>query len=272
MSGLPGLRVAMLLCLSAGAVAQTATGIHLQSVTFEGADHLPQAAVARCTSDLKARSYEGPDWLREVAERARVICWQSRGYFKAKVMPRAEQLADADETHQFAVTLTVDEGWQYRLGDITFAGDTQVDGVDPQMLRDLIPIKGGAIFDSDKIRQGIENMRKAYGKLGYINMTSVPDTHVDDAGGLIAITWDVSSGKQFFVGKVEFDGVTEETAAALERNCPLRPDDVFDSQLLDSFVGRLHAPAGTKLDDVSVHPDNANGHVDLQFKFARISR
>ena len=184
------LLAAALLLLVSVATAQTATGVRLQSVTFAGANQLPATDVQKCADTLKSRTYRGEEWLDEVAERAR-LTWQSHGYFKVKVTPKAEQLADSDGTHQFAVTLTVDEGQQYRLKSITFTGNQAL----PEgTLRSSIPLADGELFNTDKVRQGIENLRRAYAKLGYVNFTTVPETMVDDQSLRISMRWDISEG------------------------------------------------------------------------------
>ena len=185
------LLAATLLLLISAAAAQTVTGIHLQTVTFAGANQLPAADVQKCADNLKSRTYKGEEWLDEVAERARITCWQNHGYFKVMVKPQAEQLADSDGAHQFAVTLTVNEGSQYRLKNITFTGNKALSS---ETLRASIPLADGELFNSDKIRQGIENLRNAYAKSGYLNFVSVPDTMIDDQSHLISIKWDIAEG------------------------------------------------------------------------------
>ena len=43
-------------------------------------------------------------------------------------------------------------------------------------LRNLFPLKDGSILDRMAIAKGLENLRSAYGELGYINFTPVPST------------------------------------------------------------------------------------------------
>lgn len=245
---------------------QISAGVHLQRVEFAGVTQLPAADVEKCASQLRSRTYEGAAWLDEVAERA-LQCWQRKGYFKARLTPEAKQLADRDGTHRFAVTLTVNEGRQYRLGGITFSGTTLTQ--DRRQLRGLIPLADGAVFNSEQIGQGISHLQKAYSELGFLNMTSAPDTEVNDANDTINIQWDIDEGKQFFVRDVEFDGVSPATADTLRRRCYLKRGDVYNSLLLDKFVRQIPAIAhNIVVADVQVHPDNTSGIVDLRFKLA----
>jgi outer membrane protein insertion porin family len=96
---------------------------------------------------------------------------------------------------------------RYNLSGITFKNNKAISNLDT--LRGLFPIKDGDIFSRAKIGTGLENLRKAYGELGYINFTSVPDTKFDDENKLISLDIDVDEGKQFRVERVNLLGLKE---------------------------------------------------------------
>ena len=73
-------------------------------------------------------------------------------------------------------------------------------------MRKLFPIKDGEVFDISLMRKGLENIRKAFGEIGYINFSAVPDTTIDEAKKLINITVDIDEGAQFYVRRIEFNG------------------------------------------------------------------
>jgi outer membrane protein insertion porin family len=262
------INASLALLLAVAVVAQRsldaiATGIHLRALHFVGATQLPRPEINRCAADLKRRSYGGVNWQDEIIERARILCWQQAGYFKATVHGDFKQVADSGGTHQFAVTLTVNEGSQYRLGDIAFTGSTLFSSAE---LRTMIPLKGGQVFNPEAIRKGIENLRRAYGQLGYINFTSVPDTEIDDGKKVITIKWDTAEGKQFRVRNVFFSGVSRERAALLSKGLRLKIGDVYDSRRLDDFYrqNRDLLPRGARVDQgTEIRTDNSAGVVDL---------
>jgi outer membrane protein assembly factor BamA len=45
------------------------------------------------------------------------------------------------------------------------------------LMKPLFGMTTGDIFSTDKLRKGIENMRKLYGKFGYIDFVPEPDFH-----------------------------------------------------------------------------------------------
>ena len=101
------------------AASQTATGIHLTDVRFDGDTQLEGVDLKKCAAEIRSRDYQGTEWLAVVAGRVRDFL-QENGYSKALVTPSAEQLPDKDLTHQFIAEFHIEAGQQYRTGDIMF--------------------------------------------------------------------------------------------------------------------------------------------------------
>lgn len=96
------------------------------------------------------------------------------------------------------------------------------------VLRVLFPIKDGDIFDRNAIAKGLENLREAYGELGYINFTSVPDTKFDDDKKLCFLEIDMDEGKQFYVSSIDIVGADPQVLNDL----PLTPGHVYNVRLV----------------------------------------
>jgi outer membrane protein insertion porin family len=212
-------------------------------------------AVAR----LQAQTYKREKWLDEVAERARISCWQSRGYFRAVISPTPST------RDKYAVVLTVDEGSQYRLGHISFQNLKAV--VSTHSLRPLVPLRDGDIFASDKITEGVENLRRAYADIGYINFSTNPNTEVDDEQRIINIRWDVSEGRPFFVRTINFDGVSPAIEDSLRSYLLLKPGNVYSRRLLETSFAKMRTllPPGRGL-NVEFTTNDELGVVDLRVR------
>ena len=158
---------------------------------------ISKSALAR---DLKSQIYVGTDWTDYFAGTVQTKCLLDKGYFKSVVTASTRQLPDKKSTHQFAVTFDIDAGPRYRLGHITFKGNHAIS--DQRALRDLFPLDDGNILDRIAIAKGLENLRHAYGELGYINFTPVPSTTFDDEKKLAFLEIDVDEGKKFYVSSI----------------------------------------------------------------------
>ncbi|HKW27618.1 MAG TPA: outer membrane protein assembly factor BamA [Terriglobales bacterium] len=186
--------------------------------------------------------------LNEDAERVRQA-YQQKGYFKAIVEDPQTKLRD---THSHLhipliqkgqgkvvdITMPVVEGDRYRLGKIAFKNNKAVRNV--AALRSLFPMKDGDIFNTDNVRKGLDNLRKAYGELGYINFTSVPDTQINEDKKLITLMIDVDEGKPFFVRRIEFQGNTTTRDKVIRRELAIEEGQVYNTRLWELSLLRLN--------------------------------
>ena len=156
--------------------------------------------------NIFARTYDATK-LDEDTERVRAE-FQNRGYFKVVVNEPKTNTHDSGHAgfhipllqkglgKEVDITMPIDEGDKYTLGEITFKGNKAVPNT--KALRGLFPIKDGDVFDRSKIAKGLDALGKAYGQVGYINFTSVPSTRFDEDKKQIFIDVDVDEGKQFY--------------------------------------------------------------------------
>jgi outer membrane protein insertion porin family len=152
------------------------------------------------------------------------------------------------------------------LDGITFKHNKAI--ADADALRGLFPIKDGDIFSREKVGIGLENLRKAYGEMGYINFTSIPNTTFADERKLIYLDSDVDEGKQFFGGSVNIIGLNEVARQKLLKDLLITGGQIYNGRLWD-LSWRLAA----KLTDCgcanrqAVAVDEKAGLVTLTFDF-----
>ena len=215
--------------------------------------------------------------LEEDAERVR-DAMQHFGYFKAVVEDPKTKLRDVTGFHipviqkrpgkVMDITLPVTEGEKYRLKSITFKNNKAI--VNTEKLRSLFPLKDGDTFDTHLAQKGTENLRKAYGTIGYINFSSVPSFDIDDEKKLITMNIDVDEGKSFFVRRIEFQGNTTTRDRVVRRELLVQEGQTFNAQLWDISILRLNQlnyfEALKPEDDTERKLNEQDGTVDLTVK------
>jgi outer membrane protein insertion porin family len=230
--------------------------------------------------DIFARTYDATK-LDEDTERVRNE-YQNRGYFKVIVNQPKTQIHDTGHAgghipllqsgpgKAVDITMPIEEGDRYTLGGITFKNNKTVQNT--KALRSLFPIKDGEIFSKEKVAKGLENLRKAYGELGFINFTSIPDTRFDDDKKLIFLDIDVDEGKAFYVRRIEFQGNTTTRDKVIRREIALEEGNVYNSRLWELSLLRLNQLGyfdQLKPDDPNTtvrQLDEKDGLVDLTLK------
>ena len=227
--------------------------------------------------NLFARTFDATK-LSEDAERVRYE-YQTLGYYKAVVQDPKTQIHDKTgvvwylpfKTKQGKVvdiTVPVEEGERFRLKQITFTGNKTI--TNTAVLRRQFRMKDGEIFNADMVRKGIEDLRKVYGALGYVNFTSVPDTSVDEEHKLITLKIDIDEGKQFYVRRIEFQGNTTTRDKVIRRELAIEEGNLYNSQLWDLSLLRLNQLSyfePLKPEQASeVHQNVADNSVDITLK------
>ena len=223
--------------------------------------------------NLFARTYDASK-LEEDTERVRRAL-QDRGYFRGSVNDPITHIRNEGGLSFFTfrprqgkridIRIPVEEGERYKLGGITFTGNTKITNV--KALRAQFTTKDGEYFNATAVGKGLDNLRKAYGGLGYINFTAVPTPRPDDAKHLVYLDIDIDEGKQFTVSKIEFQGNTITRDRVIRRELQLEEGAVYNSNQWESSIlhlNQLDYFDALKVDqDSDIHTDNDNGTVSL---------
>jgi outer membrane protein insertion porin family len=226
--------------------------------------------------NLFARTFDASK-LDEDTERVRQA-YRDRGYFKALTSEPTTHTRDAGGLNPFTlrpstgkridILMPVEEGSRYRLGGITFTGNKDV--TNTKVLRAQFAQKDGEYFNATMFGKGLEQLRKAYGSLGYINFVGSPVPRIDEAKKLVYLDIDIDEGKKFFVSRIEFTGNTITRDKVIRRELLLEEGQQYNSQSWDLSILRLNQlnyfePLKAEQDSESrLNPDE--GTVDLLLK------
>ncbi|MFY9803829.1 MAG: outer membrane protein assembly factor BamA [Candidatus Acidiferrales bacterium] len=182
--------------------------------------------------------------------------YQDHGYFKVNVSDPVVKISDdvrsgipgpwpvigSKNGKRADITITIDEGEQYRMGKLNFRSADPDQGLvfKPEFLAGVFPLKPGDIFAADKIRKALDNYKKLYGGYGYIDFVATPLTDIDDTKKLVNLTMEFDQQKQFFVRRIEFSGNTTTRDKVIRRELLLDEGQVFDNRRWELSLLRLN--------------------------------
>lgn len=244
-------------------------GVTVSELTLNPGLHLAPHDQQKIESSIRQQTYFGdPDGVTAaILERVKGA-WLDRGYFKARVDGDTTILADNPLDLRIALAVHVEEGPQYRLRKITFRGNRSI--LNAQALRNLFPLQDGYLFNRTAIRQGLDNLRKAYRSFGFINFTSIPNSEIDEASRTISLAIDMDEGRQFFISGIKIVGLDEQASENALKDLALKPGEVYNEKLADLFLlidGSL-LPSGASSDSrIHMALDERAGTVALAFDF-----
>jgi outer membrane protein insertion porin family len=136
------------------------------------------------------------------------------------------------------VKTPIEEGRLYHLHAANFVGVKVFR--EPQALLGFFRMRVGDTFSTDKVRKGLEDMRKYYGLLGYWDFVPEPSEEVIPDTDQIDLTITADEGRQFFVRRIEFSGNTTTRDKVIRREFQLDEGDIFNTNMLDVSILRLN--------------------------------
>ncbi len=264
--------------------------VKVGQIKFSGNQHVSSLILRRSMVNLKpvgipyslifenlfAKTFDSSK-LEEDSERVRQV-YRDRGYYAAAVEEPKTQIRDQGGLNWFTfrpnkgkridILMPIEEGARYRLGTITFTGNKAI--TNEKALRAQFNIKDGDWFSATLISKGLDNLKKAYGQLGFINFGAIPKPAFDEQKKTVSMQVDIDEGKQFYVSRIEFQGNTITRDRVIRRELMLDEGQVYNSQAWEYSLLRLNQLEyfePLKVDqDTEAHQDTEAGTVDLLLK------
>ena len=264
--------------------------VKVGEIKFTGNEHLNGLLLRRSMKNLKpigipysiifenifSQTFDATK-LEDDTERVRQA-YRDRGYYNTAIEEPKTQIRDQGGLNLFTfrpnkgkridILMPIEEGARYRLGTITFTGNKAVKN--EKALRATFAVKDGDWFNATLVSKGLENLKKAYGQLGYINFGAIPKPVFDEQNKTVSLAIDIDEGKPFYVSRIEFQGNTITRDKVIRRELMLEEGQVYNSQLWEYSLLRLNQLEyfePLKVDqDSEAHQDAEAGTVDLLLK------
>jgi outer membrane protein insertion porin family len=127
--------------------------------------------------------------------------YQNRGYLEFTV--ESTQVSITPDRENIYITLNVNEGARYTVGDVRIAGDLVVP--EPE-LSALVRIKSGEVFSREKLQGSAKDISDRLGAEGYAfaNVNAVPELDRDKSTA--SFTFYVDPGRRAYVRKINISG------------------------------------------------------------------
>jgi outer membrane translocation and assembly module TamA len=250
------------------------TRITIVGVEFEGESPFSNVLQAQLVDEIVHSELwvtpEEPDssWIGQALNTMRGAL-QEQGYFKANVDATPYLvLAQANE-RRYMLRVAIERGPQYRLGNLRFASASDTPLVFTEdLIRQQIRLQEGDLFDVSKVRLGLESIYKLYDARGYIDVTVVPDTKIDEKSSRIELLITVGEERPYSIERIELLGL--EPMAQKYLSVPQETGHAFDRTLWESFFkdNGSHLPAHASPEkNMRLLRDGSKGTLDVTLDF-----
>jgi outer membrane protein insertion porin family len=207
--------------------------------------------IRSCSRISSPRPTIAPSWMKTKSASARPT--RTAGYFQAKTL---EETVDIEHRGGKGWRLPLikmnqpgisggresfrwKKGRLYKLHAMNFQG-VKLFRTPEVLMKPLFGMTTGDVFSTDKLRKGIENMRKLYGEFGYIDFVPEPNFDIIPDTDQIDLTLTADEGKQFFIRRIDFSGNTTTRDKVIRREVLLDEGDMFNTKLWDYSILRLN--------------------------------
>ncbi|MDQ0315550.1 outer membrane protein insertion porin family [Amorphus orientalis] len=212
-------------------------------ITFIGNEHFSDG---RLRDVIKTRQSGYLGWLRTTdtydpdrfAADQELIrrFYYDHGYADFRII---SSVADFDrERNTFFITYTVEEGPQYRFGEIEV--DTTLSNLDPEQLRRRVETRSGRVYSSELVEKSLENLTIEAAKQGYAFAQVRPRGRRDFDEHTISIDYQVDEGPRAYVERINIIGNTSTRDYVIRREFDLVEGDAYNRILVDRAERRLN--------------------------------
>ena len=172
-----------------------------------------------------------------------------RGYVNFAIT--STQVSISPDKSQIFITVNVDEGRQYRLGDIRFVGDLQIAETGA---RELLQVQSGEIFSRSDVTASAGALRSRLGAEGFAfaNVDGVTEIAAD--GEAVDLTFRVDAGQRVYVRRINFIGNTTTQDEVLRREMIQMEGAPASTQSISQSRQRLERLGFFRQVDVETQP------------------
>jgi len=202
-----------------------------------------------------------PDRLEYDKEQLRKH-YRNRGFYDFRVISAVAELAP--DKNGFVITFTIDEGPKYKFGKISV--ETELKKLDKDVLKSLIPIRQGDLYEDQRIENSTDALTFAAGAAGFASVDVRPHYTANPTTRQVDVTFQVNEGPRVYVNRIDVIGNTQTLDYVIRREMNLVEGDAYNRALVDRSKNNIRALGFFKDVNITEIPTAQPDRTDLQVK------
>src|SRR6056297_3532632 len=190
--------------------------------------------------------------------------YQSRGYVDFRVTSVNAELAQ--ERDAYFVTFNVQEGQQFKFGEITTVSD--LPNVDPEEYQDVLKIRPGVVYSPTLVENSVARMERLGIKQGVDFLRVEPRITRNDRDLTLDVEFALVRGPRIFVERIDIEGNTTTLDRVIRRQFDTVEGDPFNPREIRQAAERIRALGYFENADVDARegsrPDQVVIDVDVE--------
>ncbi len=161
----------------------------------------------------------------------------NNGYYDFQITSATAELSPNQKN--FLITFALDEGKKYKFGEVKI--NAKSEKLNGEILRNIVPIKTGSVYNRDQIEKAIETITFAAGSAAYAFVDVRPREIANPDTNTVDVVFDVDEGPRVYIDRIEIVGNTATLDHVIRRELRIAEGDAFNRVLLDSSKNRIKA-------------------------------
>lgn len=233
--------------------------VRIAAVKFTGNDHVKPRALRKemetkkwwlfswMTGTGRFKDDEFEDDLDKLRDYYREL-----GFLDVEI-PQEKVLFNYPSPERLELVIHIDEGRQYRIGDVTFTGNK----VYPTfLLGRVVRQRKGMVFKPSDIDKDIERLEDFHGKDGYLDVRVRLNRKPNLQTGDIDLEYAIAENEKYSVESVVIEGNVKTKSTVIVRELVLGPGDTFNRVLMN--LSKLRLENTRFFDDVNLSDQETN--------------
>lgn len=190
--------------------------------------------------------------------------YQSRGYVDFRVTSTNAEFAR--ERDAYFVTFNVQEGQQFRFGEVTTI--SEIDGVDADEFQAILKARPGIVYSPTIVENSIARMERLAVKKGIDFLRVEPRITRNDRDLTLNVEFALTRGPRVFVERIDIEGNTTTQDRVIRRQFDAVEGDPFNPRQIREAAERIRALRFFSTTDVNARegsrPDQVIVDVDVE--------
>ncbi len=163
-----------------------------------------------------------------------VLYYKDHGFLDVTVDPEIEYACEGTLMY---ISVTIEEGKQYLVGDITVEGNEKFPESE---IRETLTTESGSYYSQSAMREDVMNIQQYYFDRGYMDAVIRSDMVLDPATGNIDVTYAIDEHELIYIDKVRIQGNTKTRDVVIRRELRAYPGEPFNGAEIRRSKERLY--------------------------------
>jgi len=189
--------------------------------------------------------------------------YHDHGYVQVRVSEPEITLSKNKKSIQ--VTITIEEGDQYRLGSLDIQGDILTTTTKEELLKGL-KSRVNKVYRSSLVQKDLLWLSDQYADEGYAYVDIAPLTRLDTEKKLVHLTHKIDKGMLVYINRIEIAGNTKTRDKVIRRELKIAEGDLFSSTRVRKSRERIMRSGYFKEVDLAPAPTERREFIDLDIR------